>query len=504
MRRVIPTTEQLNNVYVMEWLVEQMAIASLMGDEAWRQALLGTLTPGRIKHWVLSRRSSLAARLLEEISDDAVRELVPHLVGQYFSLDERVARHALLRLATCAPDEALGLMEQEVARAWRKRSALDFYRVMEAASVLGDRARPVVETLAERFIRPGGEDVTGTARLLRTMVELGFSHMGARVATTLRGLGGIVLEVEEILSEVFHVLAPHCPFLDMLFDIEYRRCGYRFVDLPELFAEGTDVEILDRLAETPGTVRQEKVLRRLQSGGPVGKLVELTRELVAELPSRTSDQTLRAVYLFSVAVCAAQQMRRDGWDRLEYEQLVDVLTSDVAFLPDEAALLAALEARTDESRLPQLYRELEQVREYRGTVRLVQLLARLGHASSVVALVDCLGEETDEAAADAALLTLAGWGEVVFEPLLSCWDDMDELARMRVLDLLGMVGGPQAAEHLVRLFGDVVEDEFQRCSWCGAAEAVPDGRFLALLENRPRRREPDIERTYQTVKALVA
>jgi hypothetical protein len=505
MERTVPRIEQMRDMSVVEWALTQLSGARMVDDEE-RIAELERLFPVPVaRYWLESRNQVLAPRVMEELPMAVVAEVAAEYEARFLELDEPLARQFLLRLADLAPLRALSLLEEVVARAAGPKDALTLAFAVQATRRIGSPANALLNSVIDLCTGDGQAYHLYWSGLFGAMARVRRPTLAQDVVQALVATDGPGIEGQAILLEVFGAMAPECPFLEMLFCIEFQHSGYRFGDLPELFRQEAPIEELDRLAESLGDTRTDVVLKRLPQVGPDNGVANFARSLVDQLPPHAPKRVRRLVYLTVIAAAAAQYLCYcESWPELPYEQLVDIVTADVPFLPHENELLAHVVRSTGPRELERLHREVAVAREYRGAQRLVRVLCELHHESSIPALLSCLDGETDEAAALLAVVALARYGKAILQPLAGAWEEMDEVARMRALDVLGMAGSPEAADHLLHFFADVVDDELPLGAWCEAAQAIPDRRYLSLLDAPRHKRKAEVKQTIDRLKVLVA
>lgn len=505
MKARVPSTEQMRDARVLEWMFGQLRAAKVQDDDARVAGLEALFSEELVRHWLKSRQKMMAVRLLEVIPVPLFLAIAPDLEERYFRLGKDIARAFLFRLAGCEPERALSLLEAILERARGPRDSMALAFAVHVAEAIGELANPLLRRLIESCTGKTAGYHLYWSGLFKAMVHLDLKDGPQRIAGGLIATDSPGFEGEAIMHDLFAALAPGCPFLDMLMDIEFRQSGYRFADTPELFRADAPVEEFDRLAEADGHSLMGEALALLPDVGPSAEVASFCRALAAQMPRNAPPRVLRLTHLLVVAAYAAQYLcSRSTWKELEYKQLVEVATADIPILPHEDELLAQLVLRTGEKELPILHRELEAARLYRGAERLVRVLADIRHPSSLAALLWCLDIETEELAAELAVVALARYGERVLAPLRDGWPQMDEFSRMRALEVLGLVGGPTAAGYLLHFFADACQEDLSMGAWCDAAQAVPDGRYLSLLESPRYKENAELKRTLEHVKALVA
>jgi hypothetical protein len=505
MRESLLTTEQMRDERILWWVIRQHDAARVLGDGERLKELEAPFTKELVCHWLQSKEKMLAARLLETIPTSLFMAVAPDLEERYFQLATEVAHALLFRLAATAPLRAVALLEEVARRATGPRHTRDLTLVVQVARVVGRPANQLLRRLVETCTgRSAGYHMYWSG-LFRAMVSLDLEDGPQRIAMGLIATDGPGSEGELIMHDIFSALAPGCPFMDMLMDIEFRQSGYRFADIPELFGPKVAVEEFDRLAEAEGHSLLNEAVGSLPEVGPAAAVARFARSLAMAMPLDAPARVLRLTHLLAVAAFAAQyQCTADSWKDLQYKQLLEVASADIQELPHEAELLAQLVLRTGKQELPALHRELEAARFYRGASRLVRVLSDMRQPASMSALLWCLDIETDEGAAELAVLALARYGDAVLTSLREGWSEMDEFSRTRALEVVALVGGPSAADHLLHFFADAVQDELSMGAWCDAAAAIPDGRYLALLESRKHGENDLLKQTMRQVKALVA
>jgi len=309
-----------------------------------------------------------------------------------------------------------------------------------------------------------------------------------------------------MLEEVFEVVAPGQPFLQVLFAIEFQRCGYRFVDLPELFAPEAPLEELDHLAEFGGPEKLSRAMALLPAAGTNPRLAAFVREVVNLLPSNISRAGQQLALLLVIAAAATQHAREEyDFTGTQYQELLDLFTCDVAHLPCGPALHDELLKRTDEKTLPLLKKEAEVAREYRGARRLVGLLAALDSPELVGPLVLCMKGDADETAAHEASVALARFGNLAIRHLAGGWEELDFMQRMCAYDVLAWCQGEVAVETLLRLWTLARKDELEVEMWCMTAELLADPRLLQFMqEGQATRRVPAVTQACGTLGALLS
>ncbi len=505
MRETLPTTEQMRDEQVCWWVIRQHDAARVLDDHQRLGELETLFTRELVAHWLRSGEKMLAARLLETIPIPLFMAVAPELEERYFQLSMDVAYALLFRLASAEPLRALALLEEILEQANGPRSTRDLTLVVRVARLIGALANALLRRLVESCTGDGAGYHMYWSGLFRAMVALDLEDGPERIARGLVATDGPGFEGELIMHDLFVELAPGCPFMDMLMDIEFRQSGYRFADVPELFTPNVAVEEFDRLASAEGHVLLKEAVASLTEVGPAARAACFARSLVAAMPPQAPARVLRLTHLLAVAAFAAQyQCTADSWQDLEYKQLLEVASADIEYLPHEADLLAEITHRTGARELSILHRELEEARFFRGASRLVKVLAELGKPASLVPLLQCLDIETDERAGDLAAQALARYRAGGLKALREGWSEMDEFSRTRALEVVALIGGPSAADHLLHFFPDAFQDELSMGAWCDAAAAIPDGRYLVLLESRKHGDNELLKKTMRQVRALVA
>lgn len=505
MKRELPTKEQLRDGRILSWVLRQWDAADLLGDDERSAQLDSLFSEEVVRHWMDGGEKMTLASLLRVLPVSVFRAVSSELEERYFRLPREVAHAFLFRLAECEPVRALALLEEVLAHARGPRDTGELTFAVHVANIIGAPANELLRQIIEKCTGDSSGYHMFWSGLFKAMVRLDLKEGPQRIARGLIATDGPGFEGELIMHDLFAVLAPGCPFLDMLLDIEFRMSGYRFADVPELFRPNVAVEDLDRLAEAKGHTLLEEVLSLLPEVGPYAEVARFTHALAAALPHGAPAQVLRLTHLLAVAAYAAQyQCTSTAWEEMSYSDLVEVAAADISLLPHEEVLLAQVVARTGSPELRLLHDELDLARSYRGAERLVRAISALHRPESMSVLLCCLDIDTEEGAVDLAVVTLARYGEAVLAPLRARWPEMDEFSRARALEVVGLVGGPTAADHLLHFFADASQEELSLGAWCDAAEAVPDGRYLALLELPRHRSNAELQRTLRKVKALVA
>ncbi len=505
MKEKLPTTKQMFDARVLNWVLSQLHAAQVLEDEGRATVLEALFSRELVNHWLDSGDRMMAASLLRAIPVTLFRAVAPALEERYFRLNNDVAHAFLFRLADCEPIRALALLEAVLAHARTPKNAGDLTFAVQVAHSIGAPANQLLRSLIETCTGKSSGYHLYWSGLFKAMLYLDLPDAPKRIANGLIATDGPGFEGEFIMHDLFAALAPGCPFMDMLLDIEFRESGYRFADIPELFRPNVAVEEFDRLAEGDGDSLLGEALDQLPDVGPAAEVARFTRSLAAAMPRKAPSKVLRLTHLLAVAAYAAQyQCTPDVWKELAYKELLEVASADIPYLPHGDELMAQLLARTGKRELKAIHQELEEARPYRGAERLVRVIAQKQRATSIAPLLHCLDIDTEEGAAELAVVTLARYGEEVLAPIRTRWPEMDEFSRMRALEVVGLVGGPAAADHLLHFFADASQEELSLGAWCDAAAAVPDGRYLALLESPRHRKNPDLQRTLKNVKALVA
>ena len=505
MKKNLPTIEQMRDGRVLTWVLRQLDAARVLGDEHRTLELEDVFSEELARYWLGQGERMMVAALLRVIPTSIFLAIAPELEERYFRLNREVAHAFLFRMAGHEPVRALALLEEVLAHARGPRDTGDLTFAVHVAHAIGAPADQLLRRLIEKCTGESSGYHMYWSGLFKAMVHLDLEDGPQRIARGLIATDGPGFEGEFILHDLFAALAPGCPFLDMLLDIEFRMSGYRFADVPELFRPNVAVEEFDRLAEGEGHTLLEEALSLLPEVGPFAEVARFTRALAAALPHRAPDRVLRLTHLLAVASYAAQyQCASSAWAELDYGLLVEVAAADIHRLPHEDELLAQLVSQSGKRGPALLHRELEVARSYRGAERLVRAIVEMGWPESMTALLCCLDIDTEEGAAELAVVSLARYGEAVLAPLRSRWPEMDEFSRTRALEVVGLVGGPTAADHLLHFFADASQEELSLGAWCDAAEAVPDGRYLSLLEGPRHRGNAELQRTLKNVRALVA
>lgn len=495
--------EMMSNRNIVGWVLSQVSLARRNGDLEQAQGHLMALTSEVVERWLKHGKGHLPVRLLEELPDEAVAPFADYLLGNWEGLSDALAAQALIRLAGSVPERVLELVETRLCRG----PLTTPHRLWGAARALeriGADAVPVLSRLLQQRGRAIGAHRLQWTGLLKAAAVLNIPGLAPLVAATVTDMSTEVLDIQALLEDVYRALAPGQPFMDMLFDIELRRCGYRFEDMPELFVDEANLKELDSLAERGGpekTARAVDLLKRLRSTLPVCRFA---LELSAELPESSPRTARQMVYLFMLAAGAAAYARPDfPLEAKSLQDLLDVLTCDITQVPHERTIAQAIIDNDDDDKLEVLHRELDVARFYRGAPRLLGVLARLHHPSSIQPVIACLADGVDDETAHAAVSLLARHGEQALDALTQRWKDLDELQRLNALDVYAAVGGLTAAEHLVKLFPQPGSHELELGGWCMAAESVPDARYLPLLEEQLESRNGALRPTYERLKALV-
>jgi hypothetical protein len=498
-----PNLNMMRDRNVVGWVLSQVSLARRNSDSEQAEGYLALLTQEVVERWLKQGNGHLATRLLEELPDEAVAPFADYLLNNWEVLADALAAQALIRLAGTVPDRVLELVETRLCR----NRATTPHRLWGAARALeriGPDAVPVLSRLLHQRGRTIGAHRLQWTGLLKAAAVLNLPGLAPLVRAAVTDMSTEVLDIQALLEDVYHALAPGQPFMDMLFDIELRRCGYRFEDLPELFSDEANLQELDGLAESGGPEKMARavdLLKRLKSTLPVCRFAV---ELAAELPESSPRTARQMVYLFLLAAAAASYARHDfEVEGKELQHLLDVLTCDITHVPHERTIAQAIIDNGDEDKMEVLHRELDEARFYRGAPRLLGVLARLNHPSSIEPVIACLADGVDDETAHAAVAVLARHGERALEALTRRWSDLDELQRLNALDVYAAVGGLAAAGHLVRLFPPPGSHELELGGWCMAAESVPDARYLPLLEEQLESRNGALRPTYDRLKALV-
>ncbi|MBM4353105.1 MAG: hypothetical protein FJ109_04805 [Deltaproteobacteria bacterium] len=477
-----PGREQLQDACVAAWVLGRLSLASRyerVQEVAELRDLLGA--PEAAAH-VFCGDERLAASMLAEMPSSAVVPHVARLAKCWEELPDAVAAQAAVRLAALHPPGLVAMLEPLVDQ------VLDWHGDVRLAGIVAaaGRAGPAGLGLLDRI------ELAGRTRLAPyRLLHCGFYQAAIRldrpgtarlIARLLEADDATGFEVQSALSQAFSELAPGCPTLSLVTDLEERGYGYRLVDLPELFAPGAPIDELDALALFERGTDLKSARRLLRRGAPPPRLAAFAHELSEALGSGCSGFGRRGAYLFVVAAAAAGFVTETpDLAGMSLQALLDLYTCDVSELPCARILERAIVARAAPTNLPELLAELSACIPYRGGERMVRLAARYLPARQVEPLAACLGEECDGRAAAAAAVELARRGDAALDWLAARFAAFDHSQRMRVLEVLAAAATDVAAGHLARLFAQVREDPFELALWCDAAAGLGDPALLGVM-----------------------
>jgi len=491
----------MNDTSIVGWVLLQTSIARRYGEEQRAERLSELLEDPAANRWIFSKNEVLAGRVLEELADRAVMELAPMLLRRWHKLTDSAAVQAAIRLARLCPDRLLPVLMRHV-RSYRLRSSNGRdWGVVHAAMLMGETGRPLVESLVSRAMKDPGKPIM--PEVICAAIRLRMPEAPSLAVNAVTALSPGFGHIDMMLDQVFAEFAPGLPFLGILHDREFRREGYMFADLPELFTEDAPLEELDRLAEQAGPGgRMAAVLKSLIPGGKMPELTSFAATVGSSLPDTVDKYAQSNVYLFVLAAAAAQYARFEHkFEECSLQYLLDLLTCDVADLPCERELMDALCSQLTEEDVPRLKQELEEARGYRGAVRLVRLMERLGYEEFIEPVIDCTGEDAEEGAAWEAVRVLVGFGDKAVNALADRWEELDPVQRIYATDVFSAVGGEAAIRRLMQLYPSMREDTLELEMWCQTAKCVPDARLLPPLRQAIGK-DDDAQRAHRVVEAL--
>ena len=430
---------QLDGEESVKRFLDRLYRARICCDHPIREELLERLTPELVRRWLFSSRAAVAIRLLDELPDRCLKEHVPELVERWFELPTSVAGCSLERLVDLAPAKTAELLVDAARRLDGPQEVVRLCTVARAACKLGKAGKPAVTVMLQRYL-----DSTGVYRMYWDGLFVAAAAQGIREAPNLVARGLVEMAsygpaAESLLEEVYLQLAPEVPFLGMLFDVEFRCMGYRFIDIPELLQKNAPIDTLDYLADTTGTARLQQVLALLEEPQQHRRLAVFASRLAGGLPSSAPVATRRLVYLFCLASAAA------CWsapfypvEAMEFRQILELLSVDLPVIPHLEQLMLELKKRCNTRHLAIVHRELGEARQYRGAVRIIELISRVNSPRSAGPLLDCLAEECCEEVAQAAMVALLRLGRKGMEYCREHWDELDDNQRARLSKTSGI------------------------------------------------------------------
>lgn len=426
---------QLDGEESIKQLLDRLYQARICRDHPKREELLVRLTPDLVRQWLFSSRAATAVRLLDELPDRSLKEHVPELLERWFQLPTSVAGCSLERLAVLAPAKTAELLTDAARRLDGPQEVVRLCTVARAACKLGKAGKPAVVVMLQRYL-----DSSGIYRMYWDGLFVAAAALGIREAPDLVARGLVEMSnhgpaAESLLEEVYLRLAPEMPFLGMLFDIEFRCMGYRFIDIPELLHQDAPIDTLDYLADTTGTARLKQVVELLEEPQQHRRLAVFASRLAGALPTSAPIATRRLVYLFCLGSAAAcWSTPRYSVDVMEFRQILEILSADLPVIPHLEQLTKELKKRCDGQHLAIVHRELAEARQYRGAVRVIELVSRVNNPRSAGPLLDCLTEECADEVAQAAIVALVRLGRKGKEYCLEHWDETDDTQRARLQD----------------------------------------------------------------------
>lgn len=497
---MLPRREQMGDATVVAWVLRRLSLARRFQRSAEIEEIRALLALPQVAGRVFDGDERLAASLLAELPDHLVSLLAGRLIRCWPGLPDPVAAQAVIRLAGLHAPGVVAMVLPHVDSLQHGCTDVRLSGVLSAAGAAGECGGELLDAVENALGQRLGPFRMFHAGYLRARLRLDRPGTASWLARLLQADDFAGGEADAAVAQAYSELAPGSPMLSLVVDVDERGFGYRFSDLPELFAHGAPLDDLDALAFQGRGIHLKAALRLLEQSCPPPGLARFARELADSLSTDCCGFGRRGAYRLLVAAAA------EGFAATEHDfsgkslqELLDLYCCDVSDLPCASALEAAIRARVSAGSGPVLLNELAVCAPFRGGGRMVKLVADLLPEPILRPLVDCLGEECEGQAAAVAAVELARRSPATLDWLVLEFPELDFCQRMRALEVIAVASHPRSAACLASLLPRVRNDPFELALWCDAAGSLGDPSLLAGL---PQTGPPELDDLRLVLEAL--
>jgi len=500
--RIVPGKKQMKDQRVVGWVVDQLSAARFVNDGQRERELLPLLDEETGLRWIFSGHEVLGQRVMEEMADDVVLSTLEGIENRWWKMKKSIAARVLLRLAQASPARALAVIDKLELVERTTGECEQLWGLKATTEYLGSVGARIVARLLERYQHKSALKLYMSG-LVKAAVWHRLDSAPKLLAKALSPGGCHHLDVDILLDDAYFALAPELPFFRMLLDREGIFGWYKFGDLPELFADGTNIAALDDFADDVDNADLTKLLASVPDDGPYQELGEFAHRIASMLPDNCPGPNLKRFKFFVLATAAARSGRTSfTFGNKGFKWLVELLTCDIEVIPFEVELRDAIVAKAAGNKMAVLVDEMALARQYRGASRLMKVMALLLDPAFIPPLIDAMSDDSDEMGGQNAARVLAMFGDDSVAALGKRWADLDMSQRIHGTDALSLIASPAVADLLVDLYPDMRKCSRDFEQWCSIAEATADLRLLRLLKNPPRGSVKEARRTAGIIEAV--
>lgn len=457
------------------------------------------------------------AQLIEQAETDSLSRLFRYLPPKLFAnlttlivkhwpdWPDQVARAATNVLAVNAPENLLGLFENQLNRIEQGYS-LDTERFCYVDRLANcrteERLRLFFNRLCLRVLALPDREI-GKSLLLSTLLGL-----APRLSedTLLQVLDAALHDEtreyarKDLLNQLFRGLFGHAEYLDLALARSKKQSLQRFAALAPFFSPDAPLAKLDEWCESPPTPATllpalEAVSLKSEGCATLRKLFQGCQTLRDALPG-----SMQALLL--VAACV-QGYASDAFysATLDLETTTDLLAADLAAARWYRPLFERLGAFSRQDIVTALTKRLPDVEHTYGAVQLAEAMGDLGWEEFVPCLIEAMSKDHVDFLWEAAKKALVRIGHPAQTAMITGWTALDRSQQIYGLSVISDVGGAAAADFALARFDELMKDNVEHC--CELALAAPDQRLLERLRPELRRQQPLIDRAFYIVARLL-
>lgn len=179
---------------------------------------------------------------------------------------------------------------------------------------------------------------------------------------------------------------------------------------------------------------------------------------------------------------------------LDLQNTLDLLTQDIYELRWKPVLIEHLKQFEQATVINELIMRLQENFENYASIHIVDAMRALKYPEFVDSLIESIDSETDDYLCESAQKGLIEIGDAAQTALIERWDQLDDSQQIYGLSIIGVIGGPAAADFAIARFNELMSDDL--ASACEFFLNVPDVRLLDLLKPELRRKQALIDRAF--------
>ncbi len=494
--------------FVAKWVMERIKFAREIGDQGQADELEALFDETTLRQIIETDRWDLVFDVFTSLETSLFIPVQGYMLDNWQFWKGARARLFAVRIAELAPQDFHRILTRFVEFPDILLDKEKLSGALRAVARMGKDAADIAKALVAK-VEGRGDDGAWWHLLVEMVQATTGSDTSKAVALLARGFEEAEGEdekrsLEAALSAAYEVLSPALPYFQHAGG-RLERSGQGFHDLPELFESGAPLKPMDKAARAKGRDRLAAALELLPGESGSSKAAGFARALAGTAPNLHDNRDCEMLASFLLAATAAHHARRSfTFEGYEMSSLIGIASYDIADLPCYQAVVDALRRFHIQELAPAMVKALRKACNHYGGVHMTRMMGDLRHAGFVDRLIDCISKSSRDFIAESAHVALAKIGIEARETIIGRWSDFDSSQRIYGYGVLERIGGDErTVQFLAERFPEVRSQPGDLELWCLAAEAVPDRRFLDLLEGQLHRKLSAVDETYSTLCAVL-